>query len=111
LKAYLAGPMRGIPDSNFPAFHEAAATLRAQGWEIVNPAELTPEQDLAMKFYVRSDIFALCECEAIIVLPGFWKSLGARAELAVAEWLDIPAFYYHKGKTYPMRWYKAEEGR
>jgi hypothetical protein len=39
-RVYLAGPMRGIPEFNFPAFDEAAARGRAMGLEIISPAEL-----------------------------------------------------------------------
>jgi hypothetical protein len=31
--------MRGIPEYNFPAFREATAWLRANGWAIFSPAE------------------------------------------------------------------------
>lgn len=40
MRAYLAGPMSNIPQFNFPAFDDAAADLRARGWDIVSPAEL-----------------------------------------------------------------------
>lgn len=38
-KIYLAGPMSGLPDLNYPAFHAAAAKLRAMGHVVLNPAE------------------------------------------------------------------------
>jgi hypothetical protein len=39
-KIYLSGPMTGLPDLNFPAFHAEAARLRALGYDVINPAEL-----------------------------------------------------------------------
>ena len=36
---YLAGPMNGYPQFNFPKFHRVAAALRAKGLTIISPAE------------------------------------------------------------------------
>ncbi len=40
-KLYLSGPMSGIKDNNFPVFHAEAARLRALGYTVVSPAEIT----------------------------------------------------------------------
>jgi len=73
--------MTGLPELNFPAFHRAASALRARGVEVVNPAELNVGVEGApWDFYMRADITALMRCGAIYMLPGWWKSKGARLE-------------------------------
>ena len=39
MKLYISGPMTGVPQYNFPAFDAAATYARAQGYEVINPAE------------------------------------------------------------------------
>ena len=41
---YLSGPMTGIADNNFPAFHRWAAKLRADGFDVVSPVGLSVAQ-------------------------------------------------------------------
>ena len=43
-RLYVAGPMRGIKDFNFPAFDEAATFLRNAGYEVCNPADRDREK-------------------------------------------------------------------
>jgi len=96
MRAYLAGPMSGYPELNYPAFHAAAARLRASGWEIVSPAEidhgLNGSQDGPSQHYLRNDIRALLDCQAVCVLKGWEQSIGARCELAIAVTLGLPIF-------------------
>ena len=43
MKIYIAGPMSGYEDLNYPAFAQTAAVLRNAGHEVVSPAELNPD--------------------------------------------------------------------
>ena len=85
---YLSGPMTGLPDLNFPAFHEMAARLRAVGHAVVNPAEIDhPAKD--WNECLRRDIVALVACHSVATLPGWEHSKGARLEVLIAERLGM----------------------
>jgi len=79
---YLSGPMTGLPDENRPAFNEAARRLREKGFEVVNPAELPA--GWSWERYMQRAMEDLVPCEAVALLPGSWKSKGARMEIAAA---------------------------
>ena len=111
MKLYLAGPMRGIPYFNFPAFKAAAAQLRAKGHYVFNPAERDNEvhgEDISagnedgceakaaiehgfdLRRALGEDLAFICaEAEGIALLPGWERSKGAIAELAVAAALGL----------------------
>lgn len=111
MKIYLAGPMRGIPEFNFPAFDAAAKKLRDEGHEVFSPADNDRanmggdfskdyptgcEDQLAKKtgFTIREalgqDLAWICaEAEGIAMLPGWKNSRGARAEHATALALGL----------------------
>lgn len=89
LRIYISGPMTGLPDSNFPAFHAAAEQLRAKGLEVVNPAEINAETGGRWQDYLKEDIKALCDCDALALLPGWMNSNGAHLELHLAHRLGL----------------------
>jgi hypothetical protein len=96
MRLYLAGPMTGIKDLNFPAFHRAAASLRASGYEVVNPAEINCDPTAGWAFCMRKDIAELVTCEAIGLLPGWEKSRGAKLEHHIATQLGMKeVFVFH----------------
>jgi hypothetical protein len=84
LRIYIAGPMTGLPDLNFPAFARAARRLRAAGHTVVSPAEVNPDHSMPWEQCMRRDIPELCTCEAIALLPGWEDSRGARLEAQIA---------------------------
>lgn len=89
MRIYLSGPMTGLPNLNFPAFHAAAAKLRARGLEVVNPAEINPDTGMSWEECMRADIKALCDCQALAMLPGWERSNGAHLEVHIAHRLGL----------------------
>jgi hypothetical protein len=91
-RAYLAGPMTGHVDFNYPAFHQAAAYYRAMGIDIVSPAELHGD-DFSKTWaeYLTAGFAALDTCGTIILLLGWNNSRGAKMELcrAIERGLDV----------------------
>lgn len=89
---YLAGPMRGIPEHNAPAFRRAADWLRTLGWTVVSPLEVAdefgvPDQDAyPPELWVRMDVVAMLTLgtSRMALLPGWERSVGARCEVAIA---------------------------
>ena len=88
-RIYVSGPMTGLPQLNFPAFHTAAAALRKLGHEVVNPAELNPDPSAAWDQCMRADIKALCDCDGLALLPGWEDSKGAHLEVHIAHRIGI----------------------
>jgi hypothetical protein len=103
-RVYIAGPIGGRPNGNRDAFARRAVTLRAAGFEPVNPWEVDhshgggcsgrdtgrPGDPHRYTCYLLADIRALASCDAISLLDGWASSPGARAEVAFAAACGIP---------------------
>ncbi len=103
----MAGPMRGYPDFNFPAFLGAAKRLRDAGHEVFCPAERDKgigfdpsgmtgsDADMAgAGFDLRAALGAdlawiTASADAVVVLDGWEASAGANAEVATARALSL----------------------
>jgi nucleoside 2-deoxyribosyltransferase len=103
MRIYLAGPMRGRVEHNFPAFRNGAALLRLLGHEVVSPAEhdldlgFDPKLPLeAQNFDLRAalawDLEQVLAADAVVTLFGWQHSAGARAEVATAQAAGIPTY-------------------
>lgn len=92
-KIYLAGPMTGLPDYNYPAFREAAEKLRERGWKVLSPAEnYNGDTSLPRYMYMRKNIKLLLKAEGIVLLPGWQDSEGAKLEFDIACALDLDIY-------------------
>lgn len=104
MRIYLAGPMSGLPEFNFPAFDAGAKVLADQGHEVFNPAENDRQKWGSMENIKKNANYREClsddlnwilhgngngPAEAIALLPGWEKSKGAAAELALARALGL----------------------
>lgn len=96
---YLAGPMTGWPLWNFPAFAAARKALRARGLAVYCPAEADLDAGfdpatgaglLTCSQYMARDLPKVRGAAAVVVLPGWQYSTGARREVAEAERAGVP---------------------
>lgn len=111
-KIYIAGPMRGRPQFNFPAFDAAEKFLAAQGftpispaamdrlyegWNPHPPADLAVDTDLKVRCMSRdlAVIFTLRpeNGDCLYLLDGWKDSAGARVELSLAKFLCLPVVF------------------
>ena len=90
-RIYVAGPMSGLPEYNYPAFHEAAARLRAAGYHVENPADNPPPPCGTWEGWLRLAIAQVVTCDEIALLPGWEQSKGAVLEFTLARQLSMPA--------------------
>jgi len=131
LTLYLAGPMSGIPQFNYPEFHRIAKELRDAGYNIISPAEQdSPEmQKEAMAStsgliagempvdnrnlktageswgeVMARDVRLIFEkCDGVVVMKDWGKSRGARLEVFVANVTGRAIFVYEgAGRVRPM---------
>lgn len=109
MRVYLAGPMTGIREFNFPEFDKYAAILKSKGHEVCNPADLDRElgfdpesqEGVSQEFLreaLRRDLSAICDADAIAMLPGWENSGGARVEWMLAVRLGLRIFYLEKNE-------------
>ena len=88
-KVYICGPMTGLQEHNYPAFHAAEAKLLEDGYEVVSPARLDHSANETWEDHMKTDIKAMMDCDTICVLPGADGSSGATKERIIASWLKF----------------------
>ena len=119
MKFYIAGPMTHYKFFNFPAFDRAKAIITQSGDEAISPADIdrangfdgmmvSPDDPCDQwpttmgwdtMACIQRDIDAIKTCDAIYLLDGWEKSVGANAELAVAKWMGKHIAYQNKPKA------------
>lgn len=112
MRTYIAGPIANKPNGNREGFHRAVFALRRAGMDPVNPHDIEPVQhdgpcpdgptggqegDGVVRHnapcYMRTDLTAMLECDAIYMLTGWEQSSGARTEFEAARAAGLTIFY------------------
>jgi hypothetical protein len=129
-KIYLAGPMSGYPQFNFPAFFRAAKVLRDLGFEVVSPAEIDNEEDKGAALaspdgdmrtiaspktwgdFLSRDVKLLADdgIKGIVFLNGWQQSKGARLEAFVGLSLKFEFWTYFSEQVRPVSRFYVLEG-
>ena len=94
-RVYVAGPMTGIEDFNYPAFNSMADKLRGQGYEVENPADHGVVEGATWSDYMAYDLTRLGLCGVIALLPGWERSEGAKLEVQIAHRLGMTVVNAH----------------
>ena len=107
---YIAGPMRGYRDFNFPAFFDMESKLQRLGFLVLSPARHDTEiygdtfksktgkmADLKNGFNLRSAFSWDADCilrrvDSVVFLDGWEKSSGACIEYALAKIAGLKAY-------------------
>jgi Domain of unknown function (DUF4406) len=106
LKVYLSGPISGCPEYNIPLFDHIADKLRNIGYEVFNPHDLSrkwygddlqdwkamspQEQRVAYRRLMAAQLHWIAmNADVMFMLPGWERSLGARAESELAIACEI----------------------
>lgn len=89
-RLYIAGPMTGYPDLNYPAFRAAATQLGALGYPTENPADNDDGTARTWSDYLRLAIRQMLTCDGVALLDGWEDSKGARLEVHIATEIGMP---------------------
>lgn len=92
-KIYIAGKVTGLPArETYLKFKKAELSIAASGFSAVNPIEVVNDEnarwDVAMKVCIK----ALLDCDAVLILPDWMRSKGAKLEVEICDQLKIPTF-------------------
>lgn len=100
---YIAGPMTGIEDYNYPAFHAAEAMLRERypDDEIINPAtQFDGDQTLPRVVYLRRAVENVLRADRVFTLDRWITSDGACLEVLIARQIGVEV--WHTGPRWPI---------
>lgn len=94
-RVYIAGKISGMDrEEAVELFEVAQLVIEVNGHEAVNPFEVAEESPRKeWQDYMCECHRALLMCNAVLMLPNWHDSRGARIEYAVAREMGIPVYF------------------
>lgn len=96
---YVSGPYSGTPEqtkNHIAAARQVSIKLWEMGHAVICPHLNTANFELDCKAtyeqYIEGDLNMIARCDALVMLPGWEGSKGAKIEYSYASALDIPIF-------------------
>lgn len=96
LKVFICGPFRGNEEANKEVAEQAAADVWRSGHIALCPHLNSPRRELIdglpESLFLSGYLTLLRGCDAMLLLPGWHESEGARAEFSYAHMLSFRMF-------------------
>jgi len=90
MKIYISGPITGLNyEEAFQNFEKAENYFLSNSMEVINPMKLKHNHDLSWESYMRVDLKAMLDCDAIALIDNWEQSKGAQVEYRLANDLNM----------------------
>jgi len=90
MKVYISGKITGAEEEAAVLFQQAEDKLLAMGMIPLNPMKLQHLHGKTWEEFMKVDIKALLDCDAICPLENYEDSRGATLEMLIATELQLP---------------------
>lgn len=95
MKVYISLPISGHDIEEVKAkCEEAKEVLIKNGHVPVSPLDLVMDYNAPYSEHMGKDIAAVLECDAVMFMPGWTKSLGCRLEYQAAKIYDKQRIFF-----------------
>jgi len=108
-KIYISGPITGQEDTAEARFENSEKLLLEYGWDVVNPMKLNHDNhDKSWESFMKVDLKAMMECDAIYMMREWQGSKGAIMERDIAKKLKMKIIMFSDSlyKKHSESWQK-----
>jgi nucleoside 2-deoxyribosyltransferase len=99
-KIYISGKISGLPEEEaIKIFDLAEEALKSLAYEVINPMKLPHNHSRTWEAYMKEDIAAMMNCDAVMALENWSESKGAKIEVGIAKSIGMPVYFANEDLT------------